>query len=414
MRRRANWIGNTGYGIGGDGTPLSEQVMLYLSEELTEGSEGAIGLALRRAKHRYYTSLPEDAFDFNDEKVMGEVVLYGLPMYRLRTAAHRPEAPVLGSDSPAPLVYGGAAAESCPSSQQRTYGPQVAEVTTTIGSYYEAVNVGLDAGTWSRLDEPIQPRLVEEVGPSVRGVVFEGGTYVTHAGFDPVVTQLGHSDVDLGEETALTGSEWLPSRLVALGQLETLAGYQKTVVVVPGQYRGKDGQERVYGAVDVTVYSSTEDDWQSPEITGVTHTVSGSSVEVVVSATDDAGVCRVVVAYTDGEGTWESVNLAESGRDTWEGTFQATGAVEYLVQVVDEGGNVTVDDNARRYYQAGREGHRIYLPVVVRAGTATAKARTQDSSQRTPQLGGGFASDLHEFRALVCTPVFLPTLDRYP
>lgn len=53
LRRGANWIANTGYSIGGDGTPLSEQVMLFLTAELVAGSQQAIGPALVRAKQRY-------------------------------------------------------------------------------------------------------------------------------------------------------------------------------------------------------------------------------------------------------------------------------------------------------------------------------------------------------------------------
>ena len=99
----------------------------------------------------------------------------------------------------------------------------------------------------------------------------------------------------------------------------------------------------------------------------------GAWATIVVTATDAAasagGICRVVVAYTDGQGEWESVDLDPSDGDTWQGTLPLGRDVEYFVQVVDEAGNVSVDDNGGRYYPiiVPPQDHFIYLPVVLRS-----------------------------------------------
>jgi hypothetical protein len=225
----------------------------------------------------------------------------------------------------------------------------------------------MDSGAHARPDEPIQPLLVDDVSANVRGVVFEGGQYTAYTAFDPVVTRLGDSDEPLGEETTIADTVWRESQLVSLSRLETVGGVQQRVVVLPGQYRGSDGQQRVYEEVQVSLYSSTSSDWFAPTIEGVAHTVSGASVTVVVTATDGGGICRVVVAYTDGKGSWSTVDLANIGGDVWQGTLPLSGALEYFVQVVDGAGNVTIDDNDGSYYQEGVDVYPVYLPVVLRA-----------------------------------------------
>jgi hypothetical protein len=140
------------------------------------------------------------------------------------------------------------------------------------------------------------------------------------------------------------------------------------VVVLAGQYRGEDARQRVYGEVEVTVYASDASDWLTPTVVGVSQVVDGTSATVVVTATDSVSVCRVVVAYTDGESEWKSVDLTASGGDTWQGELEVMEKVEYLVQVVDGAGNVTVDDNDGSYYTVVSSGHRVYLPVVLREG----------------------------------------------
>jgi hypothetical protein len=200
----------------------------------------------------------------------------------------------------------------------------------------------------------------------VRGVVFEGARYTTRSAFDPVVTRLGDSDEPLGQETVITGAQWWPSQLVSLSRLETLAGSQQRLVVLPGQYRGEDARQRTYEQVQVSLYVSTLDDWQAPKITDITHTIGGASATIGVKVADDTGICRVLVTYTDGQGEWKSLDLTASGGDTWHGTLLQAGDMEYFVQAVDEAGNVAVDDKDGTYYAIRTvEDKYIYLPLVL-------------------------------------------------
>ena len=66
-------------------------------------------------------------------------------------------------------------------------------------------------------------------------------------------------------------------------------------------------------------------------------------------ASDPAGVWRVVVVVNDnsvdalGRGRWTPVELADDGSGTWRGSFTAAGAgtVTYMIQAVDNRGNVS-------------------------------------------------------------------------
>jgi hypothetical protein len=323
---------------------------------------------LREAKRTYYYSV-KSGFGYNDEKVMSELVLYGLPMHVLRTGG--PSCPT-GPASAASVqrsveVSSTQVSASSLSSQGRTYYPQLELVSGTTGLYYQAVNADMIGGMDARANQPIQPRLMDVIDDNARGVVFEGGRYAVYVPFDPVVTQVGNWDAPAGEEGPITGTQWLPSQLVVLNGVEILQGMQQRLVVLAGQYRGADAQQRVYQQIEVTLYASTSSDWQVPEIESVTHSVRDAYTTISVTATDGGGIHRVVVAYTNGKGEWRSLDLANAGGDTWRGTLQSSGDLEYLVQVVDGAGNVAVDDGDGSYYRERVDVYPVYLPLVLRA-----------------------------------------------
>jgi uncharacterized repeat protein (TIGR02543 family) len=392
-RKQVNWIGNTGYGIGGDGTPLSEQVMLFLNDELTRGGLRSIGAALVRAKQRYFTSLPRSVFDYNDKKVMNEAVLYGLPMYTHRIGLKVGEAAESpGSQAPT----GSSRVSSSPAQVTYTYTPTFQVVTTDIGVYYQAVNPEVESGVYARPNQPIQPRLTDSVDPNARGVVFEGGHYTVPPGFDPVISRLSNSDEQITVEVQLTGANWLPANPVTLSPLETLQGNLPRLVVVPGQYRGSDAEERLYDQITSTLYTSTADDWFPPTITSVTYMATAGAITVTVNATDESGISRVLLTYTDGQGTWQSLDLTSTGVGVWQRVLAQTHGVEFFVQVVDMAGNVAVDGNQERYYHV--EGQ--YALTINQVGNGTI-LKTPDQAiyargtvvtvTATPDLGWTFA-----------------------
>ena len=82
-------VGNTGYGYGDtDIVAASEKLMTYFAQRL-DGSL-TIGDALHLAKQRYSADVP--LVTPYDEKVLQEVVMYGLPMYRVDTTPTPPPA----------------------------------------------------------------------------------------------------------------------------------------------------------------------------------------------------------------------------------------------------------------------------------------------------------------------------------
>ena len=92
-----------------------------------------------------------------------------------------------------------------------------------------------------------------------------------------------------------------------------------------------------------------------------------------VQAADLAsGIEEVWITHTDGYGAWTSISLKQEQDGSWTGRLPAALGVDYIVQVVDKAGNVTIDDNAGRYYLinggTGSSGYRVYLPMNIRGG----------------------------------------------
>ncbi len=90
-------------------------------------------------------------------------------------------------------------------------------------------------------------------------------------------------------------TRWVGLRGRLVSWLETLRGMQQRLVLLPGQYRGSDAQERVYQQVQVSLYASTSGDWDAPTITSVVHLVGATSAVITVMATDEgalaSGIC---------------------------------------------------------------------------------------------------------------------------
>jgi hypothetical protein len=81
-------------------------------------------------------------------------------------------------------------------------------------------------------------------------------------------------------------------------------------------------------------------------------------VNVTVNASDASGIEAVVVAYTDGSGVWASASLEQS-QGSWSGSLAGSAGTDFLIQVVDRAGNVTVWDN-----EDWPNTNSIYLPLV--------------------------------------------------
>ncbi len=377
--RGMSWIANTGFGYGDrDEIAYSEQLTLSFVRRLREGA--SVGDALRQAKADYVGRTGVHAFTPYDEKVVSELVLYGLPMLRLEFPA---------SSHPR-LVQSQRLNQSTDSTgltaQRATFDLPVASRTITHGTYFHVDGeVEVVAGM------PIMPRTSVSVtlsdqaasGEHAHGAFFEGGSYSTHAPFDPVIARLV-TDTAVSEmaEPIYEFAEWMPAAWDLVNSLRMPDGLQQRLVIVPAQYSAASsvtGTMRVFDTLTYTVYYSDSEDIWPPSFWRVEDEVIGSERVITVEVTDRSGVARVAVGYTWGEGEWHMAELSAtelSGTigdpDLWIGTLRSqpyTGTLSYFVQAVDRAGNVGVATNKARYFPdrdvIGVDG-RVYLPLVLK------------------------------------------------
>jgi len=360
-----NLIGNTGYGLGGDGLVGSEQLLYLLNQNLLRGASQEIGIALRDAKHEYFTALLAGDFDYETEKALSQFILYGLPMYELYT---KPDSnPMMSIDS-LDTKSDRRSINSMLAIETRTYVPQLEPVEEYVGTYFQATETYLNinnyfgTGSYVQHGKPIQPLLIDHIAEDVHGVVFTSGVYTTYIDYDPIVARIGSwhqtwsgQDQDTNKiwsnEAVFDNASWHPTQLAGISRLNSWQGVQQRLMVQLGQYRETDKKERVYEQVDVALYSSASTDWTPPEILNINNTPQDETNQIVVSANDEFGIQAVVVAYTDGAGIWQSVSLASGSGNTWIGNFPASEETEFFVQVVDMAGNVTISDGDGEYYK---------------------------------------------------------------
>jgi hypothetical protein len=387
-QKKANYVGNTGFGWGGSGVVYSEALMKNYARELLRGTSAKIGKALTAAKQLYYQRAL--LFTPYDEKVLMEATFYGLPMVEITSGE------VLGPEDPFPSVM----------------------ITSTTPSPFGGVNVGrLDYGligsfgafdqtstqdgtflalnnsVYFNAGEPIQPRFFATLsappaGP-LHGAIFLGGVYTDVLAFDPVIALPFNEYITSTAEPAFSAPGWYPAvpfQVRTSGTVSTTAG---TVVTLLGQYNSAAGVERLYDRMAFATYFSSSPDTRPATVTHVDGVLNGTVRRpatapeaaglgsLKVEASDDSGIIRVVAAYTNGQGVWRSQDLAyDEAMYKWTGVISATVETQYFVQVVDGAGNVAIDDDKGQYHRflppvpliVGKNPHNIYLPIVKKGG----------------------------------------------
>ena len=382
-------VGNTGYGYGDtDIIAASEKLMTFFAQRL-DGSV-TIGDALQLAKQRYSADLP--VLTPYDEKVLQQVVMYGLPMYRLGTASGPPR------DRPDGVVPTGV-----PGGLQTT----TFDVDLNIGADGDPATADLvptttDRGTYWTVDEdesnllentgrvltaqyrPVQPQYAVEATDSTgaaeaRGAIVTSLASTDIGGVNPV-NYRPTVDLTANEPEPAVDDAAFPDRIQGLTSFSDDIGDRQQLILSAGQFLQNpaavngSGTQRLYSHIGGTIYysSPTNPDLSPPTIN---HTeagnLAGSPPTFVVDATDDSAIERVVVLSTAGEapGTWQTTDLQLQADGSWKGTAAApsTGAeVLYLVQVLDENGNVAVSSNKALNFLA--------LPQDLEAPTISATA----------------------------------------
>ncbi len=380
-QKKANYVANTGYGWGGHGQiVLSEKLIRFYNQELVKSSSSdvAIGDALKIAKQRYYQQ--HQKFTGYDEKILEELTLYGLPMYRLHTGTNR--AVSTGNDFPSvdltanlPGSFGNETVMSGTINIQLTGALGADQVMTKVddndGSYYT-----LDGHYHATTGQPVQPLFFIDItsgGQTARSVVFRGGSYEALSNFNPLILSPVNDYLTQTTEISLDADNgWFPATPLGLQNQEDYSN----LVVQMGQYNTGSQEARLYNDMQVDLYYSTSSDRNAPEITVVDglYDQNTGEVEVKVGAIDDAsGIQTVIVVYNDPSNLMEkSLSLHfDTDMHKWVGSFPGTPTTDYWVQAIDGAGNKTEATNKGVHFTPGEkpaEGsfHTVYLPLVIK------------------------------------------------
>lgn len=364
--RGIGYVANTGWGIGDrSGLAYSEALVAQLMAQFVQGESVTLGEALVASKLAYIAG--KGFLDGIDEKVLLQFALYGLPMYRL----------VSGTK----VALAGAAHESTPPLLERTEAsdPDLTWVTT----WYQPNEASFEPhsspdGTYYTLDgeyqighnNPLEPRRFVEPhvsGGMLHGATFRGGIYSDTEDFDPVIATASIITGGVGGEGVVTATNWYPAiPFRVLNIHPSLESRKESFVVQFGQFRPADDKLRLFSRMSFDLFYSTSEDFTPPSVVVSSSLRGGRLLQVQAVATDISGIHAALVAFSANDGHWRFIKMIrEEGSDVWRALVPVSSGLEYIVQVVDGAGNVTIDDNAGLYHRTPYT-HKVHLPLVLR------------------------------------------------
>jgi hypothetical protein len=233
------------------------------------------------------------------------------------------------------------------------------------GCYYT-----LDGLATGMSDQPIQPYFIFNSSlerTSQHGVLWLGGTFVEETGWKPVIAEL----ISNGGSGSNHGS--LPRhdtpkprrRKRILGGDPTSCPASDTepnsLVVPTGEALGDSHSiQRRFTRMDFDAlyFNNTIDPGENCDNSGPTflspdvpyHTVEEKVISWKVPVEDVSGVWRVVVVYNEtGQHQWVPLDLTfDKNSERWQGSLELHAVLNYVVQAVDNRGNVSWLDYAPR------------------------------------------------------------------
>jgi hypothetical protein len=378
-RSAAVWVANTGYGYGTpDGIALSERLMTLYAKYLIDPTTSGVGDALVKAKQEYFSG--QGVYASYDEKALQQVVLYGIPTFRLGTQTG----------------VGGTTAGTVQASVPSTGGPATAAVNGQ--TFTTTAQTGVNGGTFYSVNGetltengyPITPKTSFDVTANDPTLVARGATIesITTKSVSNILPEIARSTIDrVGTETSTR-----PATVVFPTTFQSVSGtsQHQRLVVYPGQFSDTDpspgadtgtetlltnGSFNVYyastagvtpSAGDVTppfVQSSAATGSTAPDGTTVVLFQVAVTDPVSVNDTTNTRVRRVFVQYDDQPGsptdhTWKKVELTVDPNtpDVYVGAVTAAAGGRYLVQAIDGAGNVAVSQFKGSYYDAPANG----------------------------------------------------------
>jgi hypothetical protein len=214
----------------------------------------------------------------------------------------------------------------------------------------------------------------------LRGVALRGGSYTDVANVIPLTaapaTETSRPHQSFNSDVFYPNQVWMPNFY------DAVHGGSTRLVTVPAQYRSSspgsiDGTMRTFSDLDLALYYMPAD-WTGPgspasvkaagvsagpSITGVSASLSGTTVTFSVNAQSDgsAGMQTVWVLYTADPGSpfygrWAPVDLVQSDTDAalWTGTLDIAGtdpsSVRFMVHAVNGAGLTALATNLGGYY----------------------------------------------------------------
>ncbi len=379
-QKGANYVGNTGFGYGFlNSIGLSEKLMRLYTTQLIGSPDTTMGKALATAKKQYYQQDPK--FDAFDEKVMQQLIFYGLPMYKITGL---PSPGTLGDDFPGvdfdvepPSLGSEVVSSTVNINFQKAIDTGVlGEQETESGAY-----LALNGYTSANAGEPVQPlhfgTLSNSTAPA-RSVVVLGGDFTMRDVDDPLIGTPVNEYVprDNDDEATLSLSAgWHP----ALPSTIQMINDEATLVSEVAQYNPETEQLLLYSNLQVDVFYSTSSDEQPPSFTVVDglYDAPTKRVAVKVGVVDSSGIKEVILSYIENKDlnatSLKSIKMTfDASAQKWRGTFPGDAKSVFYVQAVDNAGNVATENNKGNYFipSEARIGStsttQIYLPFIRR------------------------------------------------
>ena len=329
----ALWAGNTGYGYGDtELVAYSEKLMAEFAASLADGR--TIGGSLAAAKNSYKAETqPLSPYD---EKVLQEVVLYGLPMYKPGNAPASADPVTHPANGSGPALttepVTGLDVASVPVSLTLppTTGPNALHPNDTgNGRYFD-----VDGNTVQVQYRPVEPLVNRDVtqpngsgglAKVAHGALITGLTSTDETGFQPYFSR---PLIDLGAHESLTepvGDAVFPASMLRVNSTVDPDGNEvQSLAVVPGQFRPDpdtpgSGTQRLFTNVQTLVHYADpgNTDFTAPTILRSAGSVVNGTVGISVET--DATAKRVFVLYkgsgTTGPTAWTGHRPGPHARD---------------------------------------------------------------------------------------------------
>ena len=336
------------------------------------------------AKQRYYNTTAAGSFSAYDEKVLGEMTLYGLPMIKVEFPGAASKA---RADRDAPVVDL-ADAQALPNGlviEPLELSFDYTRHDTPDGTYFQVNGSNEMFTPGYRPANPLASYNIHQPGQIVHGALLTGGEFDEQV-IDPYITRIISQTLGSTPEGSLPDGAWFPAFPAIVNRFATRNNVFERLVVTPGQFQalGLDepltGTQRLYSSLSFDLYynDNTNPDFTSPVIWSVSAVGSGplalrgnqpnaqSQTFFQVEVKDaPENLQRVVVLYRSTlDASWSLLDLAYNpASGFWEASAPlAPRYIEYFAQAVDQAGNVAL---ALDYGKPFIIPWKMYLGLVV-------------------------------------------------